>query len=225
MSTRLVTSLRCLFLVVLTVFISSWASPYQFQISKEEYETYLSRSVYASLLYAFDEYEDEHSAVVALNFSVNRMVSYEGDWSVWRKSEHWATLTEMNMFRGDCEDSAFLKYVAIKARFPSSVRLGFGIKTKEQEEGSRFHVVALWYPSQNKDPYVLDLFKRKPPKKLSEDEGFVLVASFDESSFVVEEDASYWVKKEALLYVEENKVSLFRRVSEEVARSKQKQHL
>ena len=57
-----------------------------------------------------------------INDFINQHIHFEDDISVWQQSDYWATpLETIGQGRGDCEDFAIIKYVALReAGIPTS---------------------------------------------------------------------------------------------------------
>ena len=96
-----------------------------------------------------------------INDFINQHIHFEDDISVWQQSDYWATpLETIGQGRGDCEDFAIIKYVALReAGIPTSkLRLVYVKATLETRNGpmQQAHMVLVYYASPSADPLVLD---------------------------------------------------------------------
>ena len=86
-----------------------------------------------------------------INDFINQHIHFEDDISVWQQSDYWATpLETIGQGRGDCEDFAIIKYVALR-------EAGIAVETRaewDQPEVGRFarlhdpegNAIELWQP-------------------------------------------------------------------------------
>ena len=96
-----------------------------------------------------------------INDFINQHIQFEDDISVWQKNDYWATpLETIGQGRGDCEDFAIIKYVALReAGIPTSkLRLVYVKATLETRNGltQQAHMVLAYYPAPNAEPLILD---------------------------------------------------------------------
>ena len=96
-----------------------------------------------------------------VNDFINQHIQFEDDISVWQKNDYWATpLETIGQGRGDCEDFAIIKYVALReAGIPTSkLRLVYVKATLETRNGltQQAHMVLAYYPAPNAEPLILD---------------------------------------------------------------------
>ena len=96
-----------------------------------------------------------------INDFINQHIQFEDDVSVWQKNDYWATpLETIGQGRGDCEDFAIIKYVALReAGIPTSkLRLVYVKATLETRNGltQQAHMVLAYYPAPNAEPLILD---------------------------------------------------------------------
>ena len=96
-----------------------------------------------------------------INDFINQHIHFEDDISVWQQSDYWATpLETIGQGRGDCEDFAIIKYVALReAGIPTSkLRLVYVKATLETRNGpmQQAHMVLAYAPTPNAEPLILD---------------------------------------------------------------------
>ena len=103
----------------------------------------------------------EPTKLKRINDFINRNIVFEDDRSIWDQSDYWATpLETIGQGRGDCEDFAIIKYVALReAGIPTSkLRLVYVKATLETRNGltQQAHMVLAYYPTPNAEPLILD---------------------------------------------------------------------
>lgn len=104
----------------------------------------------------------ESERIRQVNDFFNQRLAFDDDFSVWGKSDYWATpLESMAQGRGDCEDFTITKYFSLLALgVPvNKLRLVYvraklrGVDGMLQQQA---HMVLAYYPQPNADPLVLD---------------------------------------------------------------------
>ena len=96
-----------------------------------------------------------------INDFINQHIHFEDDISVWQQSDYWATpLETIGQGRGDCEDFAIIKYVALReAGIPTSkLRLVYVKATLTTPAGKfqQAHMILAYYPTPTAEPLLLD---------------------------------------------------------------------
>lgn len=96
-----------------------------------------------------------------VNDFFNRRLAFDDDFSVWGKSDYWATpLETIGQGRGDCEDFAIAKYFSlINLGIPiAKLRMVYVRALLNGPDGplQQAHMVLAYYATPNADPAVLD---------------------------------------------------------------------
>ena len=103
----------------------------------------------------------EEARLERVNAFINRRIVFDGDISVWGKSDYWATpLETLGQGAGDCEDLAIIKYVSLRmAGVPArKLRLIYAKARVQGVDGpvSLAHMVLAYYATPDAAPLILD---------------------------------------------------------------------